>query len=380
MIWIQITLGLLLLTSLILNVLATWRGWLFHRRRSLPNPDQDKPPVTLMIPVCGVEGEGLAHFQKFCELDWPRYQVIFTVLDPEDGSLPILRQLVSNSKCTIDLQVGGVSVGVNLKVRNLLNAWPLVKHDWVVICDSDVVAAPDLLNGMLFPFQQDERIGLVHSLYRCLESPTLAAAWENVWINCDFWVQGLLGDWIKGTDFAFGAVMAVRRDTLESIGGFDGFKNHLADDYQLGNRVARSGKRLVFSSRVVTLQGGASTWKQVWKHLMRWSRTIRVCQPGGYAGSIIMNLTFWSLVAMGFHPLFIPVGCGLLVARMVMAGMCSNWIRERCGSPAGIWLVPLKDLAQVVLWAFAFRNAPIEWRGACYNLHRDGTLSLVSSK
>jgi len=376
MIWISLLLGLVLLASLVLNFLATWRGWLFVHRVARVAPQGFQPPVTLMIPVCGVEGEGLAHFQRFCALDWPRYQLLFTLLDPADPALPLLRQLRSNDHCTIDIQVGGSSTGFNLKVRNLLNAWPSVRHDWIVICDADVRAESDLLQGLMSPFHagNPNEVGLTHSLYRCMENPTLAAAWENIWINCDFWVQGLLGDWLKGTDFAFGAAMAVSRDTLKSIGGFEAFENHLADDYQLGNRVAKLGKKLIFNPRVVTLQGGPSTWGQVWKHLMRWSRTIRVCQPGGYAGSILMNLTFWSIVALFFAPHLRVVALGCIVLRLMMAGLCEGWIRGRT-SGSTFWLVPFKDLAQFALWLLAFRNGPIEWRGALYQLKSDGTLT-----
>src|SRR5262249_15286727 len=136
-----------LIVSLGLNALAVWRGWLFVRERSSEGTrgvSAREEPVTLLIPVCGVEGEGVAHFRRFCELDWPEYQVVFTVLDARDAALPLLGQLRSNERCSVEIQVGGEATGVNLKIRNLLNARPRAKHEWIVICDADVRPDADL--------------------------------------------------------------------------------------------------------------------------------------------------------------------------------------------------------------------------------------------
>src|SRR5262249_49357395 len=155
--------------------------------------------------------------------------------------------------------------------------------------------------------ENPSKTGMVHSLYRCKKENSLASAWENIWVNCDFWVQGLLGDWMRGCDFAFGAAMALKRETLEKVGGFASLRDYLADDFQLGNRVFKSGLKIGFSPRWVTLQEGSSSFLQTWRHLLRWSRTIRVCQPGGYAGSIILNMTFWALLSLLINPsLFWP--------------------------------------------------------------------------
>ncbi len=377
MFWTELIVALLLLVTVALNALAVWRARSFvMAQQSWIPPSTPRPPVSLLVPVCGVEGDGVEHFARFCRLDWPSYEVIFTVLDTHDPATLLLQEMRSTPSCEVKVQVGGPALGANLKVRNLLNASHRASHEWLVICDADVRPDPDFLEGLVTPLTRDAETGMVHSLYRSMEEPTLASSWENVWINCDFWAQGLLGDWVRGTDFAFGAAMALNRKTLDQIGGLEALRDYLADDYQMGHRVAALGKRLVFNPRFITLQTQAQTWRSTWNHLLRWSRTIRVCQPGGFAGSILTNMTLMALVAMivNFRA-FGVVSLLVLALRVEWANQCRNWITGRGEWWGRWWLVLFKDLAQALLWVLAFRNGRIEWRGSLYHLKRDGKLT-----
>ncbi len=389
MFWFHLLFLVILFTAVFLNGLAVWRARCFVRTQSMPRKDNDqKIPVTLMIPVCGTEGDDREHFDRFCQLDWPNYQVIFTVLDPMDPVIPILKQIPSSQNCKIKLYIGGSAKGNNLKIRNLLNAMPWVDHDVIIICDADVKPEPKFLEGLVTPFihstAPDSRnikgnypVGLVHSLYRCTDDHSnMAALWENVWINCDFWAHGLLGDWLRGTNYAFGATIAIQRDTLHQIGGLEAVADYLADDYQIGHRVWQLGKPIVFNQQFVTLRTKSQSWSETWKHLLRWSRTIRVCQPSGYAGSILLNITFFAILGLLIDiRLFLPWSLLALFLRVIMANQCRNWVLGKHGLWRYWWLIFLKDLAQIALWVLAFGNGIVEWRGTRYRLHANGKLS-----
>lgn len=383
--------GFLLGLSVLLNGLAVWRAWRFvaGQRTGSRKTISFRPPVSVLVPVCGIEGGGIEHFLRYRRIDWPGYQVIFTVLEDSDPALPVLRQISSTAGVEVSLQVGGAAGGANRKIRNLLNAMPLVRHEWIVICDADVEPSPSFLEDLMAPFGESaaerhagsdgngsrEAPGLVHCLYRHLEERSVASSWENVWINCDFWPQALLGDWLLGTDFAFGAAMAMRRTTLQEIGGLEAVRNHLADDYHIGHQVARLGKRIVFSDRFITLHAGAQSWSETWRHLLRWSRTIRVCQPAGFAGSILTNITLFALIAVAVKAtVLLPWAAAALILRVALANQCRNWITGRRGLWSRGWLILFKDLAQVMLWGLAFHNGAVEWRGARYRLKATGEL------
>ena len=126
--------------------------------------------------------------------------------------------------------------------------------------------------------------------------------WEAIAINADFWSQVLQSRSLKPLDFALGAVMATRRQHLQEIGGFAGLVDCLADDYQLGNRIARRGHSIALSPVVVECWSAPMGWAEVWKHQLRWARTIRVCQPAPYFFSLLSNATLWPLLWLIVKP------------------------------------------------------------------------------
>jgi ceramide glucosyltransferase len=202
--------------------------------------------------------------------------------------------------------------------------------------------------------------------------------WEAVAINADFWSQVLQSQSLKPLDFALGAVMATRRKQLEQIGGFDELKDHLADDYELGHRIARRGFRIVLSPVVVECWSGSMGWRAVWQHQLRWARTIRVCQSAPYFFSILSNATLWPLVWMAADPAKWVLACGLacLLARAGTALDLQQRMEQGAGAArvSSIWLVWLKDLLQTAIWLMAFMGNRIQWRGEQMRLRRDGTL------
>src|SRR5207249_3973973 len=165
----------------------------------------------------------------------------------------------------------------------------------IIISDSDVHVPPDLLANVVAPLC-DEGVGLVSCFYRLAYPATLAMQFEAIAINADFWSQVLQAQNLKPLDFALGAVMATTRRRLESIGGFEALKDFLADDYQLGNLIARKGGRIVLCPVVVECRESPKSWREVWRHQLRWARTIRICQPVPYFFSILGNATLWPLL------------------------------------------------------------------------------------
>jgi ceramide glucosyltransferase len=250
--------------------------------------------------------------------------------------------------------------------------------------------------------------------------------WEAIAINADFWSQVLQGISLKPLDFALGAVMAVRRQALEEIGGFAALVDCLADDYQLGHRIAQRGHQLSICPVVVECWSEPMGWLGVWKHQLRWARTIRVCQPLPYFCSILGNATLWPLLWLATSPSWVAlaVTIGFLCFRISSAldlygrllalpygrgsvqssasadpsnhesanppihhpssiipsppsgssyPVAPNLVKG--GSPVLFaWLVPLKDLLQALLWILAFLGNRIEWRGQKFRMKRDGTL------
>ncbi len=207
--------------------------------------------------------------------------------------------------------------------------------------------------------------------------------WEAVAVNADFWSQVLQSQTLKPLDFALGAAILVRRQALNETGGFAALANCLADDYQLGHRIAQNGHRIALCPVVVECWDAPQNWAQVWKHQLRWARTIRVCQPLPYFFSLLANATLWPLLwlaAAAVSGNFFcapPAAAAFLLLRIVLAHNLQRRFTPERKLVSPPWLVPVKDLLNAALWLAAFLGNTIEWRGRKMKLRRDGTLEEI---
>ena len=376
MVFFNSVLGGLALLSLGLTLWQWLAGRRFplHRRTSASVPGL---AVTVLKPLKGCDGSTEACLRSWLAQDYAgSVQVLLGVAAADDPVCAIVRQLLAEfPQADAELVVCESLSGANLKVAKLLQLERRAKHDVLVISDADVRAPPDLLANAVVLMASVE-LGLVNCFYRLANPTTLAMHWEAVAINADFWSQVLQAQMLKPLDFALGAVMITRRQLLADIGGFAALADSLADDYLLGNRIARRGHQIALSTVVVECWDPPVNWAQVWKHQLRWARTIRVCQPVSYFFSLLGNATLWPLLwtlaipsTWSLRLLLICLGVRIGAALDLKARLEQK--RPQFGLS---WLVPVKDLLQACLWALAFLGNRVEWRGQKLRLRSDGTL------
>jgi ceramide glucosyltransferase len=408
-----VILNLILGSLALLSLALTMWQWLVARRFPLhqrvlqPFPPTPQPPVTLLKPLKGCDTA-----TEDCLRSWfaQQYagptQILFGVADGEDPVCGVVRKLLKEFPgLDAQLVVCGPLLGTNAKVSKLVELERKAKHEIIIVSDADVRVPPDFLANIVAPLNAAgtrsvavphlqevrgavERVptmssgtregscGLVCCFYRLVNPTTLAMQWEAVAINADFWSQVLQSRSLKPIDFALGAVMATRRRQLQEIGGFAGLVDCLADDYQLGNRIARRGYSIELSPVVVECWSAPMGWAAVWKHQLRWARTIRVCQPAPYFFSFLSNATFWPLLWLIVRPAPLVVACALVcfLFRVLTALNLQFRLTRNPPSYSWGWLVLIKDLLQAAIWLLAFVGNRIEWRGQRMHLRRDGTL------
>jgi len=360
------------------------------------------PPVTLLKPLKGADAETLRCLESWLTQDYAGVvQILFGVESATDPVCELVRRLLAaHPEREAQLVICSESLGSNAKVSTLIQLQRLTRHDLIVVSDADVRVAPDLLSNMVSPLR-DPAVGLVNCFYQLANPATLAMQWEAIAINADFWSQVLQSRSIKPLDFALGAVMATTRQQLEAIGGFNALVDFLADDYQLGNRIAKRGGRVVLSPVVVECWESPKNWSEVWRHQLRWARTIRACQPLPYFFSLLGNATLWPLlwviaglpstvetsgtttvsgatvsVVVSLHPLSQALMFALVIslARVLTAMRQESRLTRSHSHWAFFWLVPIKDVMNVAVWALAVLGKTVEWRGQRYRLQRGGKL------
>jgi ceramide glucosyltransferase len=365
--------------ALLSFALTLWQ-WLvalrfpLHRKTNVPTT---APGVTLLKPLKGCDT-----LTKECLKSWfaqsysGQVQILLAVAAADDPVCEVVGELLKEFPAAdAQLVICESLRGTNLKVAKLLAVEERAKHEILVISDADVKVSPDFLTQAVAPLE-DPTVGLANCFYRLANPTTVAMQWEAVAINADFWSQVLQSQSLRPLEFALGAVMVTRRSELRAIGGFAALAECLADDYELGRRIAGCGKKIIVVPFVVECWCEPMTWGQVWKHQLRWARTIRVCQPAPYFSSILSNASLWPLLWVCIAPsaMVLAVGAGCWVFRTLTALHLQRRLTQSHFHWRHFWLVPVKDLLQAAVWAMAFAGNTIEWRGERMHLRRDGTL------
>jgi ceramide glucosyltransferase len=359
------------------------------RLRQAPLPDNQLPPVSILKPLKGVDPEMWESFCSHCEQEYPQFQLILGVSDPGDPAIEVVRKLQTKyPKVPIELIVCDRIFGTNIKVSNLVQMLPSARHELLVVNDGDIRVPSDYLRKVITPLA-DDSVGLVTCLYRAVAAPTLAptigSRLEALGIGTDF-VPGVLSARFleKGLHFGLGSTLAFRRRDLEAIGGFEALLDYLADDYELGRRIAatktgKTGKKVEFSTVTVTTFLPAYTMRQFFRHQLRWSRTIRDARPWGYAGLLFTFGLPWALLTLlaAHGAAWAWILFALTFAMRLAVGLATTVgvLHDRQVFP-NVLLLPLRDLIAPLIWAASFMGNRIHWRGDVFDL-KDGRLIAV---
>ena len=341
------------------------------------------PPVTILKPVKGMDAESFENFASFCHQDYPDFQIIFCLASPDDPAIPVIERLrLTFPDTAIELVVDGRIYGPNYKVCNLINAWPLTRHDIIVICDSDIRVGKDFLREVTVPFA-DPGVGLVTSLYRSSAIHGAAAAIEAMGFTAEMVPNVMVALKLEGLSFALGASMAVRREALERIGGLAALADYLADDYQLGNKVHGAGWRLALSDYFVESVMHRESLGNILSRQLRWARTMRVSRPGGYFGSGLTQpfpAALLALIVSGFDGYGLGAALLLYLIRCSIALLFSRrYLRDNI-FPRWLWLLPVRDMLAFCTWALAFTGQKVRWRGHLFRLLPGGRIVELAEK
>jgi ceramide glucosyltransferase len=354
------------------------------KRNQPPLPESQLVPVSILKPLKGFDPEIWESFCSHCEQNYPEFQLIFGVSDPADPAVEVVRKLQAKyPNLPIELILCNRVLGANIKVSNLAQMLPAARHEFLLVNDSDIRVPADYLRKVITPLA-DASVGLVTCLYRGvaspIASPTLGSRLEALGISTDF-VPGVLSARFleRGLHFGLGSTMAFRRRDLEAIGGFEALLDYLADDYELGRRIASTGKKVELSAATVVTFLPAYTLRQFFRHQLRWSRTIRDARRWGYAGLLFTFGLSWALVtllaahgaawAWALFALTFAVRLAIGFVSAVVVLHDRLIFRD-------VVLLPLRDLIAPFVWAASFMGNRVHWRGAVFDL-KDGRLTIA---
>ena len=340
------------------------------------SPAAEQPAVSILKPLHGAEPGLYDNLRSFAEQDYPVHQIVLGVTDPQDGALDAARRLVRDFPGgEVALVVDGKIRGSNGKVANLENMLPAARHDMLVLADSDMRVGRRYLAAVTAPLG-DPKVGVVTCLYKGVSTGGVWSELGAMQINFGFLPSALVGAALGVGRGCFGATIALRRQTLERIGGFARFRDELADDHRLGDAVREAGLAVALSCYVVEARVSEPSFAALWRHELRWARTVRAVAPMAYAGSIVT------------HPLAVAVLIAALtrfdLTACAVAGITCllRWVGAKATAGAlGLraarpWLLPVRDALSFAVFVASFFARRVFWRDQHFRVAPSGHMTV----
>jgi ceramide glucosyltransferase len=353
-------------------------GRFFARTTSEPT---SYPAVTIVKPLHGHEWTLLSNLSSFCQQDYPGpLQFLFGVHDSEDAALRTVEQLrVLHPEAHITVVADARLYGPNRKMSNILNMLPEAQHDVLVFADSDVSVSPSYLRNVVGELQKPG-VGLVTCVYRGQPDPGFWPRLSAKATNYQFLPGVVTGLALGMARPCFGQTIAMRRETLEKIGGFAQFVHHLAEDHAIGEAVRMIGEKVVIPPFTVSHACVETSATKLIAHELRWSRTIRIIDPIGHLGSALTHPLAFALLAValsGGAAWAWPLAAAALLARLALKVQSDHALRQ---AHRDLWLLPFWDIVSFWIFVASFFSTRVIWRGFSFKVDGNGLLSPVQDE
>ncbi len=374
---------LLTLAGIVYMLLALWGARDFHRTLSLPAATF-APPVSILKPLKGTDDHLDAGLESHCLQQYPGpYELIFGVHTPDDPAIAAVDRLrLRHPNIPIHLILCPQRLGTSGKVSNLVQMLPHATHSHLLINDADILVSPHYLTGVMAPFA-NPHTGLVTAPYIGTTSTptTLWAKIEALGISTDFMPGVLTARKLEGgIRFGLGSTLAMSKAALSAAGGLQPLSEYLADDYELGNRIAAAGFHVALCGQIVATTVPSYNLAGFWHHQLRWARSTRDSRKLGYVGLGITYCVPWALatvIASGASLWSLSLLTFALLARLAVALTVGVGVLRDPHVLRDLWLLPLRDCCGLLFWLWSFAGDTVLWRGERFRLHQ-GRITQVS--
>lgn len=364
------------------SLLALWSARDFVREAMFAKPSGFAPGVTILKPVKGLDPRMYAGFVSHCQQQYAgEYEILFGVSDLDDPAVEAIYRLQAEfPDRSIRLIACPQKLGTSGKVSNLIQMLPAAKYAHLIINDSDILVSPRYLERIMSGFASSD-VGMVTAPYIGRAQKTVWSKLEALGISTDFIPGVLTARKIEGgIHFGLGSTLAFTREALDAMGGLEPLVEQLADDYELGARISAAGFKVVLSPEVVETAVPAYNLRQFWEHQLRWSRSTRDSRKLGYLGLVFTFVLPWAMlncIASGLSLWSIALLSLVLLARVTIALSVGVGILRDGQVLRDLWLLPVRDMFGLLLWAWSYADNTVIWRGEIFRL-KDGRIERVN--
>jgi ceramide glucosyltransferase len=375
MLVLEIILSILIVGSLVFYLACAWFTYQFFSTESKCDRSVSDP-VSILVPICGVDEGAWENWASLCTQDYPNYEVLFGVADLDDSAIPLLHQLAEAYPNRVRIYTGLKPRGINYKDSTLSYLLEQIRAETIIFVDSDICVDPHYIHTVISPLFQG--VDVLTCAYIAHRPHFFAAAIASLGRCCDFIPSALIARAMDGgLKFAIGTTIATRKATLEGFGGLQ--LNRIGSDYNLGKRAVQAGYKVELSHLVLESDTGRESIGDLFQRELRWSRTIRFNRGPIYYTMIFCYGTVLCLPLLVVSN-FASWAIGLTIITFVVRAVQGAIAALKMNSPAllkWLWALPFRDFLSLTVWAMGAFGQEAYWRGRRLRIEGDGLIQQV---
>lgn len=335
------------------------------------------PSVSILKPVHGMEARLRENVESFFRQDYPSYEILFAADEEDDAALSLTREISARyPQVPCRILVTGKPPWPNPPAYCFYRMAEVASHQVLVTSDSDVEVAPNYLREVVAPML-DSKVGMVTCLYRGKNAAGFWAGLTAIGMSVEMTAGVLVANFLEGMKFGLGPTIAVKKEAVQKIGGYQVLGDYFANDFMIGNLVDKAGYRVVLSEHVIDHVVSQKNFHKMWENQLRWAKSTRYSRPKGHLGSGLIFAIPYGLIGLAAGILLgMPVLGWSLLAAAVLNRVIESWVvgwgvvRDRVALTQ-FWLYPLRDLLGFIVWAASYTGAKTAWRDSRYELRGD---------
>ncbi len=334
------------------------------------------PPISILKPLKGIESEIEQNLETFFQLDYPEYELIFSVAEAQDPVCPVVLNLLKRfPNVRAQLLIEPVEIGPNPKINNLLRAYEKASYDWVLISDSNVRATPEYLTTLASHI--DKNVGLITAAVVGTSSQSMGGHLERIFLNTFYARAMVLAD-KAGRPCVIGKSMLFQRKVANRFGGMQVLARYLAEDFMAGEAMRRLGLKVIIANFPVNQHIGSYTLSSFWSRHLRWGRIRKAQAPSiFYLEPFLGSITSGWIGALALHSIFGYSVLLVLGLHLTVWAIC-DFIVIGCLGQKLKFLDPLfwlwREALSLPLWICIASGNTVQWRGRQFTLETGGIL------
>jgi ceramide glucosyltransferase len=343
------------------------------------------PVVSVLRPLCGNDESFEQNLASLGTASGVAYEVILSIADRYDPALPVAEKITRECSGLFHLVVGGIAAGLvmNPKVERLIAAQRTSRGDILFISDSNIRLGPEVIARTVQLFE-DPRVGCVSNVFIGEGAVSFGSTIESLHL-LTLAAPGVVLAHAAGITCVVGKSMAIRREVLDQIGGFEAFAGVLAEDQAMGLAIRKAGYRIELSPSIVKNVTINRSLGQVLARQLRWCQIRYSFSKMLYVAELLANpfafALLSSLLALTLAPAGNPLlACAPIVAllRILSARILSGLIGADLSWPK-LLLAPVHDLLQFGVQFIPFLSKEVVWKTHRARLAR-GTVLLPTRR